>query len=262
MATTRPTAVAGSFYPDDKRALHQLVQAYLEQVPEQHYQRPKALIAPHAGYIYSGLTAAHAFRSLQAYADSYRRVLLVGPAHRLPFHGLASCSVSHFSSPLGEIKLDRERIDTLVEHYGVLELDKAHSQEHSLEVQLPFLQECLGDFLLTPIVTGSHQPQALTAIMRLFWDEADSLILVSSDLSHFHNYEQAENIDRNTTRRILQNDHHIAYEQACGADGINALLPLIADKQAHIELLDLRNSGDTAGDHARVVGYGAFYVHN
>jgi AmmeMemoRadiSam system protein B len=254
---TRPAAVAGAFYPGDAHTLQRGVAAMLAQ-PERAPAAPKALIVPHAGYIYSGPIAASAYVALEKSAATIRRVVLFGPAHRLWVRGLAASSADWFATPLGKVAVDREALQAVAHLPQVETSDDAHAQEHSLEVQLPFLQAVLDDFAVAPFVVGGASPAEVAEVMDILWGGAETLIVVSSDLSHYLPYAEAQRIDRATADSILDRRTISRHEQACGAVPINGLLEVARRRQLVPRLLDLRNSGDTAGDHARVVGYGAF----
>ncbi len=219
----------------------------------------RALIAPHAGYVYSGPIAGSSFRQLAPAGPPVERVVLLGPSHRLLFDGLALPDADAFSTPLGNVPVDpelRERIEDLPQ---VTVSTQAHAQEHSLEVELPFLQEVLGDgFGLLPLVVGSASAESVAEVIDRVWTEPRTLLVISSDLSHFLTYDEAATTDAQTAERILALDGRITGERACGAIPINGLLVAARRRGLSGRLLDLRNSGDTAGDRQRVVGYGAF----
>ena len=254
---TRLPAVAGAFYPSDADTLHRGVAAMLAQ-PEDASAHPKALIVPHAGYIYSGPIAASAYVALEKSAAVIRRVVMFGPAHRVWVSGLAASSADWFATPLGKVPVDREAIDAVAHLRQVEVNDDAHAQEHSLEVQLPFLQTVLDDFAVAPFVVGGASPAEVAEVMDVLWGGPETLIVVSSDLSHYLPYGEAQRIDRATADSIVEHRMLSRHEQACGATPINGLLEVARRRGLIASLLDLRNSGDTAGDHARVVGYGAF----
>jgi MEMO1 family protein len=254
---TRPAAVANSFYPGDANTLHRGVAAMLAQ-SEGARVHPKVLIVPHAGYIYSGPIAASAYVALEKSATVVRRVVLFGPAHRLWVPGLAASSADWFETPLGKVPVDRAAIDAVM-HLAQVEInDSAHAQEHSLEVQLPFLQTVLSDFTIAPFVVGGAEADDVAEVMDNLWGGPETLIVVSSDLSHYLPYAEAQRVDRATSDNILERRPLTHHEQACGATPINGLLEIARRKDLVASLLDLRNSGDTAGDRDRVVGYGAF----
>ncbi|ATX81250.1 hypothetical protein Ga0123462_0375 [Mariprofundus ferrinatatus] len=254
--SVRPAAVAALFYPGDAQELSSAVDTFLAAAASQASAIgawPRAVIVPHAGYIYSGQTAAYAYQAIRG--ASFSRVALFGPAHRVGFYGMAVPEADKFETPLGAIPINREGLREALNHPDVQSSDLAQAQEHSLEVQLPFLQSVLGHFELLPVCVGMVDPEAVAEVMSLFLEDPDTLVVISSDLSHFHDYESARAIDHATVNSILSMHGPIGHEQACGATGINALL-LLAEKQGLVpRLLDYRNSGDTAGDKLRVVGY-------
>ena len=254
----RPPAVAGMFYPDDADELVRDVRSYLAAAPAAQAPAPKALIVPHAGYVYSGAVAARAYAQLAPARKTIRRVVLLGPAHRVPIRGLALPVAEAFATPLGGVRIDAEGAAAALQLPQVSASDVAHNLEHSLEVQLPFLQTVLDDFSLLPFAVGAASPAQVAAVLDLLWGGAETLILISSDLSHFHGYAQAQGIDRHTVDEILAFAPSIEPEQACGATPINGLLLCAKRRGMKIDLLDLRNSGDTAGDRSRVVGYASF----
>ena len=262
MPRTRSAAVAGTFYPGETALLADRVSAYLAgaaaTVPE---PPPKAIIAPHAGYIYSGPIAASIYARLAPLRGKVRRVVLAGPAHRMYVRGAAVPSVEAFASPLGAVPLDGAAIEALRGLPFVSVNDHAHALEHSLEVHLPFLQSVLGDFSLVPIVVGECEPAEMARIYDLLWGGEETLIVVSSDLSHYLPYEAARAVDAGTARSILGLDDSLDPEEACGAAPINGLLRAARARGLVARQVDLRNSGDTAGDRDRVVGYGAFAFH-
>ncbi|SMF65824.1 hypothetical protein SAMN02745866_04232 [Alteromonadaceae bacterium Bs31] len=261
--STRPAAVAGTFYPEDPNELSLQIEALLAQNKRALAEpcAPKALIVPHAGYLYSGPTAAIAYNTLLKFKHKISRVVILGLSHRVPFRGIAASSASYFTTPLGAVAVDTKSIKGLKEKALVTELDSAHSSEHSLEVQLPFLQKILAQFTLVPLVTGQCDVREVALCLEEFWNDEQTLLLVSSDLSHFHDYREACSIDKKTCQLVQQQYFHLNGDQACGSYGVNGLLYLLASKKARIEILDYRNSGDTAGDKQRVVGYGAFAVY-
>ncbi len=248
----RQPAVAGRFYPANQRELESMISAYLAKA-HPDISQPEALIVPHAGYVYSGLTAAWAYASLRE--RSIRQVVLFGPAHRVPFDGLALPSADAFATPLGEVRLDQRAMQQALTLPDVISFDAAHALEHSLEVQLPFLQTVLDDFTLLPFCVGRAEIDSVARVIRQFQGDAETLILISSDLSHFHPYEQARRMDQQSIADILTMHGSLTHEQACGATPINGLLRALADRPLAAHLLDYRNSGDTAGDKFRVVGY-------
>ncbi len=258
MSRIRSAAVAGLFYPADPAQLHREIQSMLA-VAEQTGTAPKALIVPHAGYIYSGPVAASAFAQLQSISQRIERVILLGPCHRVPLRGLATSSADYFETPLGRIKLDREAIDRIAALPQVEEFDLTHQQEHSLEVQLPFLQEVLKQFTLVPLVVGDTVAEEVSQVLEQLWGGDETLIVISSDLSHYHDYDTARAMDSETCQAIEAMDPDaIHYDQACGRNPVTGLLLAARKHGLHATTLDLRNSGDTAGDRSSVVGYGAW----
>ncbi|MGH8398724.1 MAG: AmmeMemoRadiSam system protein B [Gammaproteobacteria bacterium] len=259
--TFRTAAVAGLFYPDDAAELRALLQELLATNPATGAS-PKAVIAPHAGYIYSGPIAARAYNRLTQQAHEIRRVLLLGPAHRVAVRGMALPSVDAFCTPLGEVPLDHEAI-ALIENLPQVERsDVAHRLEHSLEVHLPFLQTLLDSFMLVPLVVGWALPQEVAQVLETLWGGTETLVVISSDLSHYHPYDTAQRLDKETAHCIETRQTPIQDTQACGAYPINGLLTVAQKRNLAIQRLDLRNSGDTAGDRARVVGYGAWALYD
>jgi len=260
MQTTRPAAVAGTFYPADKHQLHTMIQGFLEDAPASG-GLPKAIIAPHAGYIYSGPIAATVYARLRQGRGKISRVVLLGPAHRVGFQGLAVSSAQWFATPLGQIPIDRMACSTLLALPFVHELDQAHAQEHSLEVHLPFLQEVLGSFSLIPVVVGNAQPVEVSAVLEELWGKDETLIVISSDLSHYHDYATANRMDAATSKAIESlRREDIGYDDACGRLPISGLLIAAKRRGMSVKTVDLRNSGDTAGSKDQVVGYGAYVV--
>jgi AmmeMemoRadiSam system protein B len=254
----RNPAVAGIFYPDDARELQRQVQVYLrEAVTTPH--RPKAIIVPHAGYVYSGSVAATAYASLLPHRDRVERVVLLGPSHRVPLDGMAVSSADFFATPLGNIPVDQEAVRQLLALPRVRVMDAAHLLEHSLEVQLPFLQEILAHFRLVPIVVGESRPDEVAEVLDRLWGGVETLLVISSDLSHYQDYETARRLDRATSDAIeALAPQHIHYDDACGRNPVNGLLLAARQRGLRASTLDLRNSGDTAGPRDRVVGYGAY----
>lgn len=261
MNQIRQAAVAGMFYPADAAELKREITHYL-QTNHSDETPPKAIIVPHAGYIYSGPVAASAYSCLAPMRDIITRVVLLGPAHRVPFVGLASSTASGFQTPLGTVHLDQKAIQKLNQLPQVHAMDIAHEQEHSLEVHLPFLQIVLKDFHLIPLVVGDASRQDVAEVLEQVWGGQETLIVISSDLSHYQSYKVAQQMDQATSSAIeqLQPDQ-IHHDMACGRNPVNGLLEVASRKHLHAKTLDLRNSGDTAGPKDRVVGYGAYVFH-
>ncbi|MDD2915091.1 MAG: AmmeMemoRadiSam system protein B [Gallionella sp.] len=256
MSTVRPPAVAGMFYPADARQLaHDVRQLLTAAIPYQ--LTPKALIVPHAGYIYSGAIAATAYAALQTVAARIRRVVLLGPTHRVAVRGLALPGVDAFDTPLGRVMLD-EAAARAIAHFSQVGINaETHALEHSLEVQLPFLQSVLSDFTLLPLAVGMASAEEVAEVLETLWGGDETLIVISSDLSHYLPYSTAQRVDNETVQSILKLLQPVAHERACGGTPISGLI--VAAKKHHLtpHLLDLRNSGDTAGSRDQVVGYAA-----
>ncbi len=254
MTQFRKPAVAGLFYSAENKQLVKDVQVLLARAKHQTCL-PKALIVPHAGYVYSGSVAAAAYATLNSIAGRIRRVVLLGPAHRFAFSGVALPDADAFTTPLGEIKLDVGWIRKNQHLSGLLVSRAAHEFEHALEVQLPFLQCVLNDFVLLPLVVGMTTVETVAEILENAWGGEETLIVVSSDLSHYLPYEVAQQVDQQTIRGILQLQLLADRDQACGSMPINGLI--MAARKHHLtpQLLDSCNSGDTAGERTQVVGY-------
>jgi len=258
MIRIREAAVAGSFYPADPGELQSMVRRLLDAVPIGQGSAPKALVVPHAGYVYSGPVAASGYAPLRKHQRRYRRVLLLGPAHCMAFRGLAASSADAFQTPLGEVVLDRDSLDAL-RHPAVLTIDAAHRSEHSLEVQLPFLQCVLDSFSLVPLVVGDAHAEEVAGVIERLWGGPETLVVVSSDLSHYLRYADARDSDSRTCRAIESMDEgSIGRAAACGATALRGLLIAAHRRGLRVVTLDLRNSGDVSGDRDRVVGYGAW----
>lgn len=268
MSRIRQPAVAGTFYPADKIVLKKDIQDYLDNVHSaglDTVEDIKAIVVPHAGYIYSGAVAASAYKKLIPFEEKIKRVILLGPSHRVAFNGLAVPESEIFKTPLGDIPIDKRAIKLLSQFSCVTVSEQAHQDEHSLEVQLPFLQEVLGDFSLVPLVVGDADRHDVAEVITALWHDSesdDTLIVISTDLSHFHHYDEAQKIDSATNDAIVNlKPDLITYEDACGRNGLKGMLTVAQEKNLSIELIDIRNSGDTAGDKNRVVGYASYVVH-
>ena len=263
MSQIRPAAVAGTFYPRDARALQREVADLIDGVENlaPRFGHPKALIVPHAGYIYSGAVAARAYDELAAARGIVERVVLLGPVHRVPVRGLALPGVEAFDTPLGRVPLDAEALRMLAPFKQVVTSAAAHAAEHSLEVQLPFLQKMLGKFALVPLAVGDARPQEVRDVIERLWGGPETLFVVSTDLSHYHPYDEARAIDQATLARIAAFDTDINHEEACGATPLNGFLATAKARGLSIRLLGACNSGDSAGGRDRVVGYSAFALY-
>jgi hypothetical protein len=255
VGTVRSAAVAGTFYPGSRLQLEALVDRLLASALRRE-GRPKVLVAPHAGYPYSGPIAASAYAQLRDPLPT--RVVLLGPAHHEAVGGLALPGAAAFTTPLGEVPLDRAGMEAVADCPGVVVAPSAHLLEHSLEVQLPFLQRVLGGFTLVPLAVGQARVEDVVRVLELLWGGEETLVVISTDLSHYLPYAAARAADEATARMILACDGGFAPSRACGAEGLRGLLQLARRRDLRVAQLDLRNSGDTAGDSARVVGYGAF----
>ncbi len=261
MISVRQPAVAGRFYAADPGVLRQDVDSLLAATDTPAPTAPpKVLVAPHAGYIYSGPLAGRAYCQLQGNAAGITRVILLGPSHRVGFQGIATTAASHYRTPLGDIPLDTAGLAQIASLPGVHQRDAAHGPEHSLEVHLPFLQRCLGRFRLLPLVVGDASPEQVAAVIDALWGGPETLLVISSDLSHFLDYEQARQRDARTAQRIESLATDLHGEEACGARPLNGLLRVLKQRGLAIRRIGLNNSGDTAGERSRVVGYGAWAV--
>jgi AmmeMemoRadiSam system protein B/AmmeMemoRadiSam system protein A len=251
------------FYPRDARELETEVAELIDGVENlaPRFGHPKALIVPHAGYIYSGPVAARAYDELAAARGVVKRVVLLGPVHRVPVRGLALPGVEAFDTPLGRVPVDAEGARTLAPCRQVVVSAAAHAMEHSLEVQLPFLQKMLGEFSLLPLAVGDARPEEVREVIERLWGGAETLFVLSTDLSHYHDYERARTIDHATLARIASFDTDINHEEACGATPLNGFLAVARSRGLAIRLLGACNSGDTAGGKERVVGYSAFALY-
>ncbi len=256
----RPPAVAGSFYSSSPIELQQNINDMLA-VPISANYCPKALIVPHAGYYYSGAIAANAYAYLSKQKHNIRKVVLIGPSHHVYLQGCAVPSFQTFSTPLGTTSIDRKSCEHLVDLNLASQIDEAHALEHSLEVQLPFLQTCLTDFELVPIVIGQATAKEVSRILAEFSQQVDTLIIASSDLSHYHSCAKAQIIDNKTIHSILNFDTNIQPEDACGCYAVSGLLDYAKQQHWQIELISHGNSGDISGDKNSVVGYASFTLY-
>lgn len=258
MGITQGMNVAGLFYPAERETLQRDLSRYLEQAKPYRGKSPKALVAPHAGYVYSAPVAANAYASLAQDAAQIHTVVLLAPSHRVAFRGLAVSDADTFETPLGEIPVDSEAVQRLLTLPQVALLPQAFSEEHALEVQLPFLQQVLQDFRLVPLVVGDADAQQVAEVLDLVWGDEHTLVVISSDLSHYEDYLSAQRHDAHTSALIEALDEHLEYGDACGRNPLRGLLRVARRQALQAQALDLRNSGDTAGPRDRVVGYGAY----
>jgi AmmeMemoRadiSam system protein B len=259
MNEVRPAAVAGLFYPSSAAELRRQVEGFVAEATERVREySPKAVIAPHAGFVYSGPVAGAAFASLASEASLIRQIVLIGPAHRLPVRGLALPGQEAFETPLGVVPVDQEMVDCIASLAQVSVNQAAHEPEHCLEVELPFLQVVLEEFSILPLLVSEVGSAEVAQVLDRVWGGPETRIVISSDLSHYLGYQAAREIDWATAQQVLELDEPIEDYRACGARAINGLLATARQKRMSARLLDLRNSGDTAGDRSRVVGYGSF----
>lgn len=262
MDTVRRPAVAGTFYPSDPGQLAGDVARMLADargrlpaaLPD---TAPKAVLVPHAGYIYSGTTAALAFALLAEHREHLERVVLLGPVHRVPVRGMALDTAATFATPLGDVRVDQSVAAALGGFPQVVTEPAAHLWEHSLEVQLPFLQLALDDITLVPFAVGNATPDEVADVLDAVWGGPETVVVISSDLSHYLPYEEAVATDAVAIRQVLAGGPSLRHDQACGATPLNGLLALAGRRQLRARLLGRCNSGDTAGDRGRVVGYAA-----
>jgi AmmeMemoRadiSam system protein B len=254
----RPPAVAGMFYPAHPATLARDVDAMLVQAGEPAARVPKAIIAPHAGYIYSGPIAATVYAALRPARERITRVVLLGPTHRVAVRGLALPDTESFATPLGAVAIDTGAVALIRSLPQVTVSGAAHAMEHSLEVHLPFLQKVLAGFRLVPLAVGQARAEEVAQVLELLWGGPETLLVISSDLSHYLPYAEAQVTDRGTCEAILRLSTSINHRQACGATPVTGLTLAAQRRGLTPELLDLRNSGDTAGDRQRVVGYASF----
>jgi AmmeMemoRadiSam system protein B len=255
----RPAAVAGRFYPADPVELRDLVLLLLAQAPPATGPVPKAIISPHAGYLYSGPIAASAHARFGPARGQVKRVVVLGPSHFVAVDGLAATSAEGFATPLGTVPVDVEAIRRLHSLRQVAVLDEAHAREHSLEVQLPFLQTVLADFSLVPLAVGDATPDEISQVLETLWGGPETRFVISSDLSHYYDFQTAQRVDRATAEAIeTLRPAAITEDQACGRAPIRGLLHAAKRHGLRARTIDLRNSGDTAGPREQVVGYGAF----
>jgi len=255
----RPAAVAGMFYPEEPEDLRRDVADYLTAVKPNRAAAPKAVVVPHAGYRYSAPVAASAYAHLAAARGRVRRVVLIGPTHRVPVAGFALSDAEVFDTPLGPVRVDTEAVARLIARPDAVRMDLAHAQEHCLEVQLPFLKETLGDIAIVPVLAGQVEPQAVADLLSAEWGGPETAIVVSSDLSHYLSYDDCVTLDAVTAHAIeTLSPERIDRPQACGRLPIAGLLLCAKARGMTVKTLDMRNSGDTAGPRGQVVGYGAW----
>jgi AmmeMemoRadiSam system protein B/AmmeMemoRadiSam system protein A len=259
MGFIRHAAVAGQFYPGDAAELTAAINKYLAEARTLEGPAPKALIAPHAGYVYSGPIAANAYIQIKQLAPKIKRVILLGPCHRVAVNGLALSGADAFETPIGQIEIDKDAAEKALSLPQVEIFDATHELEHSLEVHLPFLQVLLDDFKLVPMVVGQASPEQVGEVLDLLWGGDETLIVISSDLSHFLDYDKARELDQQTCTAIENlAAQNISRDGACGRFPVGGILDQAVKRKLSVTTLDVRNSGDTAGQKDRVVGYGSW----
>lgn len=260
----KEAAVSGLFYPKKASELHSLFDQWFKTPPVSSFanQPPRALILPHAGYVYSGETASKGYALWQGAADKIKTVVVMGPAHRVGFQGITTVDYDAVETPLGPLQIDIQLRDVLLAEFPEVEISNyAQQQEHSLEVHFPFIKYLLPDAKVLPLLNGTVRPEEVARVLKTLWEQEGVYFVISSDLSHFHFYEEAQRIDRQTAEMVNHGEWlGLNGERACGYKGIQGLLSLKNEKPIEIQMLELINSGDTAGDKSRVVGYGAWVI--
>ena len=253
----RPSALSGLFYPAQPLVLERMLAGWLDDAPQSQFPSPKMLMVPHAGYRYSGAIAAAGFKALGEGVRRIRRVVLLGPCHRVPVRGISYPEVDAFSTPLGRVELDHESIVAVQQLPQVEASTQAHRDEHALEVQLPFLQYLLRGFKIVPLIVGGASPRAVMDVIECLWGGDETLLVISSDLSHFHSQQEALVLDQKTIRRIVDLDPTLDGEDACGAYPLNGALQAARRHDLEARLLVRGDSARESGDAASVVGYAA-----
>jgi AmmeMemoRadiSam system protein B len=261
-STTRPAVQAGRFYPASPDALGRRVEEYLEAGVAGATDDPVAVIAPHAGYKYSGPIAGSAFAPwIKTGGTHPRRVVLLGPSHFVDFNGLALAPHAAWSTPLGTVGVDAQAMESLRQFPFVRVYEPAHEREHCLEVELPFLQAVFPSLTVVPLVIGRARDEEVAEVLDALWSDDSTRVVVSSDLSHYLAHEEARSMDRDTARAVEGRDADaLTPTRACGYRAIRGLLSIARRRDLAIRTVDLRNSGDTAGSRDAVVGYGAFHL--
>lgn len=263
MSSVRRMAVSGQFYPDDAVVLASMVDglfAGTKAESSSFAHCPKILVVPHAGLRFSGDTAAKAYALLKPFASQIQRVVMLGPSHRVAFRGIAIEPADCVRTPLGEIPVDRKGLDALLGSGLVISSAQAHAQEHCLEVQWPLLQSILSDFSLTPLVVGEASKFQVAEVLAQLWGGPETVIVISTDLSHFHPVQACEQIDADTCSKVRAADSHLSGQQACGHKGLNGALYLADSYGWPVEQIDYTHSAQKGGAANRVVGYGSFYI--
>lgn len=257
----RESAVAGSFYPNDADLLGAHLASMLLGEFVENQTTPRALIVPHAGYQYSGSIASSAYAWLRKKNSVFNTVVIFGPSHKVPVKGCVTCTADIFDTPLGQVKVDRALISKLIDRQLLTSNDEAHEHEHSIEVQLPFLQVCLNDFQIVPVVVGESAAETISNIISFLGMRNDVLFIISSDMSHYLGYESAKQVDSQSIRQILSGNFELNFNQACGAECINGLMFIVREHGLNIQLVNAANSGDSGGDKEKVVGYASFVIY-
>ena len=259
MTNIQYPAVAGLFYPADPIELRKQVQTFLTEGHSGQVKAPKALIAPHAGYIYSGPVAGHAYAQLEPVENRIHRVVILAPSHRMAFSGLSYSSAELFRTPLGDLEVDQAALAQITSLPQVHLSNEAFEGEHSLEVHLPFLQMTLEQFRIVPLLVSDASADEVAEVLEKLWGGDETLIVISSDLSHYMEYDMARTMDAEATLAIEKLEPQaLTYHHACGRTPVSGLLVAARNHHLKATTLDLRNSGDTAGPRDQVVGYGAY----
>lgn len=258
----REPSVAGMFYPEKRLVLMQEVKQFLQN--NQPAIKPKALIVPHAGYQYSGQVAGNVYQYLKPYQNKFKKVLLIGPAHRKAFHGIGVLQDDFYNTPIGALKIEREIIEKLVDKFERVNYqDLAFNGEHCLEVQFPFLQLVLNQVSIIPTLVSHCDTERVSELIKYFWEEEETLIIISSDLSHFLDYESCSKKDFLTSQNIVSmKGENLQHDDACGQLGIAGLLQVVKEKGFNISEVSRCNSGDVTGEMSRVVGYGGYLIYD
>lgn len=258
MHKIKKPAVAGAFYPDEPDILNNMVEHLFDAITWAG-SSPKAIIAPHAGYIYSGIAAACAYQCLEM-MPYIKNIILVGPSHYIAFNGVAYSDYDTFITPLGELFVNTNLIQQIAKLPATQHFNDAFSREHCLEVQFPFLQKKLNEFTIVPLLVSGANKQTVASVLEALWGDKETLVIISSDLSHYHDYLTAQQLDSETSQAIVNLDaDNIKEDSACGRIAIRGLLHLAKQKKMQAKKILQINSGDTAGDKQRVVGYGAYH---
>ena len=262
MEKIKQADVAGMFYPGEEASLRQMVDGFIQKALSFDL-RPRAIIAPHAGYIYSGSIAGTAYKTIAAVRDQIENVIIMSPAHRFYLRGIALHMADAFATPLGNIPVNIGIVKKIKQFSSVQWEERSFIQEHGLETHLPFIQRAFKPGIkIVPMIVGECQESEVAEILESVWEDPRNFVIISSDLSHFHSYADAKKLDRNTVDLIQNLDSQsLDTEFACGHYPICGLLNLARNRKLKIKALDIRSSGDTAGSKESVVGYGSFAVY-